>query len=118
VRFVLDHDVDARVAGLLRSRGHQAWTASDANLYSASDDTLTVYADDRGATLLTHDDEFSKRRRRNVVGRHVQLRCPEPDAVALLTERLDELLPVLNSGPDVFVRLSFRGSMKPFFGWA
>ncbi|MGH3622450.1 MAG: DUF5615 family PIN-like protein [Sciscionella sp.] len=55
MRFVCDHDVDARVAAALRKTGHQAWTIEEAGLSRAGDDDLTVYAMDRGAVLLTHD---------------------------------------------------------------
>ena len=53
LRFVCDHDVDTAVAAMLRRRGHDAWTASNAGLSTASDDELTVYADEPvgGASL-------------------------------------------------------------------
>jgi predicted nuclease of predicted toxin-antitoxin system len=110
VRFFLDHDVDARLVGFLTKRGHECWTASEANLYDASDDTLTVYADDHQAVLITHDREFSRRRRKNTVGMHIQLRCAEPDALALLSEHLDELVALLNSADgNIFIVLSSAG---------
>jgi hypothetical protein len=37
----------------------------DAGLSEADDDTLTMYAHEHRAVLVTHDDEFSRRRRRN-----------------------------------------------------
>jgi predicted nuclease of predicted toxin-antitoxin system len=110
VRFFLDNDVDARVRGALVKRGHQCWTASEANLFRVTDDTLTVYADDREAVLITHDDEFSQRRRRNAVGMHIQLRCQEPDAVDLLMKHLDDLLPILASAHgNIFILVSPSG---------
>lgn len=109
MRFFLDNDVDARVAGLLRGRGHDAWTAADAGLYRADDDELTVYAHDRNATLITHDREFSSRRRRNAVGRHVQLRCPEPDALGVLAAILDRLVAALEPFDDVYAYVSREG---------
>jgi hypothetical protein len=51
LRFVCDHDVDTAVAAMLRRRGHEAWTASNAGLSAASDDELTVYADNQSAAL-------------------------------------------------------------------
>ncbi|MDQ3764180.1 MAG: DUF5615 family PIN-like protein [Actinomycetota bacterium] len=71
--FVCDHDVDAAVAMMLRKAGHEAWTAADAGLYRAGDDDLTVYADNKGAVLISHDTEFSQRRRRNMIGKHIWL---------------------------------------------
>lgn len=52
---------------MLVRRGHDAWTAAQAGLNQEPDDTLTVYAYERDAVLLTHDREFSQRRRKNVV---------------------------------------------------
>lgn len=109
LRFVCDHNVDARVAGVLTSLGHDAWTADQAGLNEASDDTLTVYACNQNAILLTHDREFSQRRRKNVVGRHIYLRCHELEAAELLKRHLNELLPVLASAPDLYVALSSAG---------
>jgi predicted nuclease of predicted toxin-antitoxin system len=78
VRFVLDHNVDAAVAAVLRREGHEAWTAGRAGLSRVSDDELTAYADDRNAALLTHDVEFSERRRKNVIGKHVWIQRITP----------------------------------------
>lgn len=116
MRFVCDHDVDAAVAATLRRLGHDAWTAGNAGLSVATDDELTVYADDRRAVLLTHDVEFSKRRERNVVGKHVWLRCSEMDAPQLVEERLDELTGALSLHKDVWVRLSADG-LTLSFAW-
>jgi predicted nuclease of predicted toxin-antitoxin system len=116
VRFVCDHDVDAAVAARLRRLGHDAWTAANAGLSAVSDDELTVYADDQSAALLTHDTEFSRRRQRNVVGKHVCLRCSEMDAADLVEERIDELLAALSVRKDVWVRLSADG-LSLSFAW-
>lgn len=110
MRFFLDHNVDARLVGLLTKRGHECWTTSDANLYNASDDTLTVYADEHKAVLITHDSEFSRRRRKNAVGMHIQLRCAEPDALELVDKHLDDLLPLLKSAQgNIFIVVSSAG---------
>lgn len=116
MRFVCDHDVDAAVAARLRRLGHDAWTAANAGLSAVSDDELTVYADDQSAALLTHDTEFSKRRQRNVVGKHVWLRCSEMDAADLIEERIDELVAALSVRKDVWVRLSADG-LSLSFAW-
>lgn len=51
-----------------------------------SDDELTVYADNQSTALLTHDVEFSRRRERNVIGKHVWLRCSEMEAAQFVAE--------------------------------
>ena len=116
VRFICDHDVDAAVAATLRRLGHDAWTAANAGLSAASDDELTVYADDQSAALLTHDAEFSLRRRCNVVGKHVWIRCSEMDAAELIEERIEELVAALSIQKDVWVRLSAEG-LSLSFAW-
>ena len=117
MRFVCDRDVDAWVAVTLRRLGHDAWTAGQAGLSRAGDDELAVYADDREAVLISHDKEFSKRRRRNAVGKHVFLRCSEWDAAELLVQHLDDLLPVLGRNRDVWVRLSWDKHPQLSFEW-
>jgi predicted nuclease of predicted toxin-antitoxin system len=109
LRFFCDHDVDAEVAGRLRELGHNAWTAAEAGLNRARDDELTVYADDKQAALLTHDREFSRRRRRNVVGWHIQLRCDGWDAADLLEKHLPAILDMLGSSDDLFIVVSHAG---------
>lgn len=93
----------------LNQLGHEAWTAQQANLSGSRDDELTAYADDRGAVLLTHDVEFSKRRRRHVVGWHVRLRCVEEEAADLLEKHLDEIVALIRPGRDVFIAVSKAG---------
>lgn len=100
---------------MIRRRGHDAWTASNAGLSGASDDELTVYADNRSAALLTHDVEFSRRRERSVIGKHVWLRCSEMDAAQLVEQRLDELVAAVSIHKDVWVRLSAEG--LTLFAW-
>jgi predicted nuclease of predicted toxin-antitoxin system len=95
VRFLLDNDVDIAVCALLKRNGHECWSAAAAGLAgddAAEDDDISVYADEKGAVVITHDREFSLRRRRNTFGRHVWLRCLEPMAVEVLADHLDELV--------------------------
>lgn len=101
---------------MLRRHCHDAWTASNAGLSAASDDELTVYADNQSAALLTHDVEFSRRRERNVIGTHVWLRCSEMDAVHLVEQHLDELVAAVSIHKDVWVRLSAEG-LTLSFAW-
>lgn len=115
MRFVCDHDVSADVVTSLQGLGHQAWRIADAGLHQVSDDEVTVYAIEHRAVLLTHDREFSRRRSRNVIGWHVQLRCPEWEAADLLARYMDEVLGYLRK-PDVFVRLSQDGC-KASYDW-
>ena len=91
MRFVLDEDVDAKAVGsFLRQRGHECWAVVDAGLGGADDDAVSIYADDRGAILITHDAEATKRRRKFTFGRHVFLRCHQLEAVELLEQHLGE----------------------------
>lgn len=94
---------------MLRAQGHECWTASEAGLAAEpQDDNLTVYAAEKDAVLVTLDQEFSQRRRKNTIGRHIWLRCPEPDAADLLRSTLDEVLPYLER-TDVIVTVSSDG---------
>jgi predicted nuclease of predicted toxin-antitoxin system len=95
-RFFLDHDVPVSVASMLRKEGHDCWTAREAGLATESqDDNLTVYADEKNAVLVTMDREFSQRRRKRSIGRHIWLRCPEPEAADVLRASLGGVLPLL-----------------------
>ena len=113
MRFLLDNDVDHAVASLLRSLGHTVIAASEVGLggaVPAADDEVTVYAIDRGMTVVTHDREFTARRKRYTIGLHVRLMCA-PDAVDVLSERHDELLDVL-SWTDAAVVEVYRTSVR------
>jgi predicted nuclease of predicted toxin-antitoxin system len=116
VRFVCDHDVDAAVAVVLRRLGHEAWTASDAGLATAVDDELAVYAHDQGAVLVTHDKEFSQRRKHNIIGKHLWLRCVEFDAAGLLEKRHGEVIATLNFREDIWVRV-FTDGLETSSAW-
>jgi hypothetical protein len=69
---------------MLVREGHVAWSAGEAGLAAAEDDDLTIYAVRHDAVLISLDEQFMQRRRANAVGRHVRLRCPEPEAAAVL----------------------------------
>ena len=97
MRFFLDNDVPVSVGRMLRQLGHDCWTAADAGLADEGrDDNLSVYAVEHRAAVVTLDREFTMRRRRNPIGRHIGLRCTEPEAVVVLTARLAEVLEYLN----------------------
>ena len=92
MRFVLDEDVDAKAVGsFLRRRGHECWTVVEAGLGGADDDTVAIYADDRGGILVTHDAEATRRRRRFTFGRHVFMRCHQLEAVELLEQHIGDV---------------------------
>jgi predicted nuclease of predicted toxin-antitoxin system len=109
VRFVLDHDVDVRVGAVLRQAGHECWPSTAGLAASADDDTVAVYADDRQAVLITHDREFTRRRMRNTIGRHVRLDCEQPDAIAVIRTHLDALLAALEHEHDIVLVVSAAG---------
>lgn len=116
MRFVLDQDVDARLVGLLVKGGHEAWTVASAGIPDAQDDDISVYAAKKDAVVVTHDVEFSARRRRNPHGRHVQLGCTEPEAMAVVDACLTELVLALEPFPDVFVHVS-KGGISTHLKW-
>ena len=45
--------------------------------------------------MVTMDREFSERRRKNPIGRHIRLRCHEPEAASILRNHLAEVLEYL-----------------------
>lgn len=107
MRFFLDNDVPVSVGAMLRQHGHQCWTAAEAGLAAeGEDDNLSVYADEHRAVLVTLDGEFTVRRRKHPIGRHVRLRCPEPRASGLLEARLTGVLEYLERD-HVTVTVSF-----------
>lgn len=116
MRFFLDQDVPVSVRRMLLSEGHQCWTANEAGLAAEpQDDNLTVYADDKDAVLVTLDREFSKRRRRNTIGRHIWLRCREPEAAEMLRSRLNEVLPYLRRSHVIIV--VSKGGVRADSAW-
>lgn len=109
--FLLDQDVQRAVARVLRERNFTVETAHTLGLGEADDDDLTVWADEHGAIVVTHDREFSRRRIRRPIGRHLELRCKERVAAALLRQSLDDVLELLFSADDVTVVLSANGQV-------
>lgn len=116
LRFFLDQNVQAPVARTLRQMGHECWTADDAGVGRLVDDQLTVYAQEKAAALVTHDREFSQRRRRNVVGRHIFLRCDEWEAAKLVEAYLPGVEQLLEFKDDVWIEISKDG-FKLDFSW-
>jgi predicted nuclease of predicted toxin-antitoxin system len=114
VFFLLDHDIDAAVARLLRSAGHKCETASTVGLATADDDQVSVFADNHQAILITHDKEAIRRRIRNTFGRHVWLACNDLDAVEVVTNNLTEILAMIMTREAIVLRVSKEGVAPPY----
>jgi predicted nuclease of predicted toxin-antitoxin system len=117
VRFVLDHDVDVRVGAVLRQAGHECWPSTAGLAASADGGTVAVYADDRRAVLITHDREFTRRRMKNTIGRHMRLDCEQPDATAVIGAHLDALVAGLEHAHDVVLVASAAGVTRHAGHW-
>jgi predicted nuclease of predicted toxin-antitoxin system len=97
VRFFLDHNIPVSVRTMLLDEHHECWTAAEAGLAAEEkDDNLSVYADAKQAALITFDREFSRRRIKNPIGRHIWLRCQPPRAALVLRAHLGEVLDLLH----------------------
>jgi predicted nuclease of predicted toxin-antitoxin system len=92
VRFFLDNNVDSAVRTVLIKAGHLAWTAADAGLAAAIDDSIAVYADEKGAILVSHDQAFAQRHARNTTGKHLWLHCEPADAAEIVGSHLPEII--------------------------
>ena len=80
------------------------------------DDEHTVFAMNRGAVVISCDAEFSRRRRRNAIGKHVYLRCPKPEAAEILGRHLPVVLAALESAANVTVTVT-RDNVSAAYGW-
>lgn len=108
MRFYLDNDVDVRCRKVLVQAGHVCWTAWEAGLAGAPDEVHAIYAQDRGAVLITHDVAFTGRQKRRTVGRHVFLGCQQPDGPGLLARWLDSVVLNAPAFADVVIELTPR----------
>ncbi len=109
MRFYLDNDVDARCRRTIEAAGHECWTAAQAGRADAPDDDQTIYANEHDAVLVTHDREFTDRRKRNTIGRHIRLCCEQPDGPGVLATWLDDVSPVLERRTHVVIELYAEG---------
>ena len=118
MRFYLDNDVDIRCRAALQrlDSSHVVYTANEAGRSDADDDEQTVYASERDAVLITHDREFTERRKRNSIGRHVRLDCEQPDGPEILTTQFPEVLAELERHANIVVELS-RNTHKSTIRW-
>lgn len=106
MRFVLDNDVDAGLQGVFARAGHECWRGAAAGYSETDDDELTVYADNHNAVLVTHDREFTERRKRNTIGQHVRITCPQPDACEVVEARMADLVEILEQHAEIVVEVS------------
>jgi hypothetical protein len=104
---VLDNDVDAGVQTVLIKAGHECWRAPGSVI--GEDDAVSVYSHDHDAVVVTHDREFTGRRRKNTFGKHVRLNCEQPDGPALVLTHLDELVRTLGFIEAIVVVVSPGG---------
>lgn len=74
-----------------------------------TDDDQMVYAMNHAAVLITHDKEFTRRRKRFTIGQHVRLCCEQPDGPNLLRTHIDELVPMLLALPHVVIEVAPHG---------
>lgn len=84
------------VGVMLRREGHHCLSAQEVGLSGADDDDVSVYAHNHHAVVVSHDEALSRRRRKNVYGKHVWLRCREEAAPDLLRHHLTEVVEQLD----------------------
>lgn len=119
LRFVLDHNIDVGVRSVFAARGiADVQTVEERGLAagSTSDETIAVLAHEWDAVTITTDVAFSNWRRKRLVGRHVFMRCPDPDVVDVLDKHLDEILPVLKRNDNVWILVN-RHKYEVKFDW-
>lgn len=103
--FYLDNDVDVSCAAVFVDAGYQCWTASQAATQTDDDDEQTVYATNKAAVLVTHDAEFTNRRRKLPIGQHVRLVCHQLDAPDLLKDSLARIVAFLAASPNLVLEV-------------
>lgn len=106
MKFYLDHDVDARCRAVLIAAGHVCWSTTQAGREDSEDDDQTIYAQEHRAVIITHDSEFTERRKRNVIWKHIRLHCEQPDGPDLLKRTLPDVLAILERYHDVVIELA------------
>jgi predicted nuclease of predicted toxin-antitoxin system len=111
--WLLDQDVTADVGMMLRRRGQDCISAGKVGLATASDEEISVFADNRHAICVTQDREMITQRRRRTFGRHVHLDCPPWDAAKILEENLSGVIELVESRDAIVVRAS-RNSVKAY----
>ena len=99
------------MASALRDEGHRAWTAFEANLPDASDETLIIYADDKGAIFVTNNADAAQLARRMQAARTVYLRVVESNAVKAMA-RAEEWLRSNRLPKGRVLRVPLNASIK------
>lgn len=102
---------------MLRRHGHEVISAGEARLAPAGDDDITVWAHGLGSVLITPDRRFSQRRAKNVIGKHVWMRCPDPDVADVLELHLKLVVEIAGHHQDVLMRVS-KDSLLPYLSRA
>jgi len=97
VKFLVDENVAASVARLLRSRGHDVKVVQQAGLAGAEDDVLIRLALDEERIIVTHDKDFGAILR-YPLKQHggvilLRLRRPTPQNAARALERVLATVP-------------------------
>ncbi len=120
MRFVLDNDVDVRCRNALTQLGHDAWTVGEAGRPDDNDEDQLFYAQTKRAVFVTHDRELVRSRQKMPFGRVLHMQCEEWNAPGLISDKLPDVLPILERYQNVFVRLSRQSTgecnMKIWFG--
>jgi len=97
VRFLVDTQLPAALAGWLRECGHQAEHVLEIDLAQSKDTPIWRYAHEHGAVIITKDEDFAAWVRRGRPGPPVVwLRIGNSSKRALLTW-LEPLLPLVVS---------------------
>jgi hypothetical protein len=101
---------------MLRRHGHEVIAAGEARLALAGDDDITVWAQGLGGVLVTTDRRFSQRKAKNVIGKHVWMRCPDPDVAHVLELHLKLVVEIADHHQDVLMRVS-KDALLSYFSW-
>lgn len=91
--FLLDENVDLRVATFLEARGHQVTSIARDYAHALPDQAVLALAVREERILITHDRDFGELvfRQRQAHAGVIYLRIQPPD-INLLLSRLEELL--------------------------
>jgi predicted nuclease of predicted toxin-antitoxin system len=117
--FLLDQDIDVAVGKVVRRAGHRCLSAGEIGLATASDEAVSIWADNHKAIVFTHDKEFIKRRRKHTFGRHIQLICNEEDAAEIVGTYLAEIVVKLDGHDSAVLQVSRDLGVRYYAGkWA
>jgi predicted nuclease of predicted toxin-antitoxin system len=113
-RFLLDADVDPRLAAVLRRLGWNVRTADEAGLSGHPDENVLAHAKREDRVLITHDDGYLDDRR------HPPHRNPGviviPQAESAAVEALSSVLPIVGSFRELFrgdkIQVDADGTIK------